>query len=166
MPVFRFSAFVAALLLLAACGKRGNWPEGMEPIHWDRDTCASCGMAISDPRFAVELLRGKSGKSALKFDDIGCLVAWTNGTNKKAGLHPWREDAKARVWVADFNSPINNREALRWLDARTARYIERSSPMGYNFAAVENSDEKTVDFDEIMHHGQAHQHGGGQGVGQ
>ncbi|MCL2645230.1 MAG: hypothetical protein FWD51_07205, partial [Betaproteobacteria bacterium] len=73
MRAFRFSAFAAALLLLVACGKRGNWPEGMVPIHWDRDTCVSCAMAISDPRFAVELIHGKSAKGALKFDDIGCL---------------------------------------------------------------------------------------------
>lgn len=165
MRHFRFSAFAAALLMLVACGKRGNWPEGMEPIHWDRDTCAQCNMAISDPRFAVERVRGKPGKGALKFDDIGCLAAWSNGQGKKTGQQFWQEEPDARVWVADFNSPVDNREALRWLDARTARYIERSSPMGYNLAAVEDSEEKTVGFDEILQHGQAHQHGG-HGVGQ
>jgi len=158
MRAFRFSAFAAVLLLLVACGKRGNWPEGMEPIHWDRDTCDVCRMAISDPRFAVEMKHGKWVKGVLKFDDIGCLIAWTNGPGKKIGAQSWWKDPEARVWVADFNSPMDNRDMLRWLDALVARYIERSSPMGYNFAAVESSDEKSIDFDELMRHEQTHMH--------
>ena len=161
MRAFRFSAFASALLLLASCGKRGSWPEGMEPIQWDRDTCVSCAMAISDPRFAVELRHEKSAKGALKFDDIGCLIAWTNGTTRRTGQPPWWEDPEAQVWVADFNSPVENRKALRWLDVRTARYIVRSSPMGYNLAAVEKADETSIGFDEILQFEQAHWHGGG-----
>ncbi|MCL1860760.1 MAG: hypothetical protein FWG52_04395 [Proteobacteria bacterium] len=159
--------FTAALLLLAACGQRGNWPEGMEPIHWDRDTCAQCGMAISDPRFALELLRGKPGSRAYKFDDIGCLIAWTNVSSKRTGSPPWWEEppSESRVWVADFNSLTDNRDAMRWLDARAARYIERTSPMGHNLAAVENASEESIGFDEVLTLLQSHQHGDGHGHG-
>ncbi|MDR2014240.1 MAG: nitrous oxide reductase accessory protein NosL [Azoarcus sp.] len=170
----RSSAFVivAAVvsLMLAACEKRGNWPEGMEPIRWDRDTCAQCNMAISDPRFAVELLREKPNKGVFKFDDIGCLVAWTEVLGKRTGSRPWwempGEESGVRVWVADFSSPPDNRDAMRWLDARTARYIERSSPMGHNLAAVENSGENSVGFDEVLMRAQAHRHDGKHGDGQ
>ncbi|MCL2160404.1 MAG: nitrous oxide reductase accessory protein NosL [Betaproteobacteria bacterium] len=163
----RFFALAALVVVFAvACGKRGNWPEGMAPIHWDRDTCAQCNMAISDPRFAVELLHGNPKKTAFKFDDIGCLIAWTNALSKRTGERPWWEASEARVWVADFNSPVDNREALRWLDARVARYIERSSPMGHNLAAVGEANEKNIGFDEILRHGEhAHRHGDGHGEG-
>ena len=30
---------------LAACGKKGGWPEGMAEIKWDRDTCVQIGRA-------------------------------------------------------------------------------------------------------------------------
>jgi nitrous oxide reductase accessory protein NosL len=164
-----FVAVAVVSLMFAACGKRGNWPEGMDPIRWDRDTCAECNMAISDPRFAVELLRGKPGRGVFKFDDIGCLVAWTQGVSRKTGSRPWwevpGEEAGVRVWVADFNSPPDNRDAMRWLDVRSARYIERSSPMGHNLAAVESASEENVDFAEVLKRLQAHRHDGAHGGG-
>ena len=157
----RFFILIVAVFIVA-CGKRGNWPDGMEAIHWDRDTCAQCNMAISDPRFAVELRHGPKN-TAYKFDDIGCLIVWSNALAKRTGTPPWWEGSDARVWVADFSSLIDNRETLRWLDARVARYIERSSPMGYNLAAVESAAENSIGFDEVMRHEQAHHHGAGHG---
>lgn len=150
----------AALLLLSACKPRGNWPDGMEAIHWDRDACAGCGMVISDPRFAVEL-RGGAKNTVFKFDDMGCLAAWLR---EKAGANLLAQTPNPRIWVADFASFRGSRETLRWLDARTARYIRRSSPMGYDFAAVENAaaDEKTIGFDEILQSIQATQQRGRQ----
>ncbi|MDR2924723.1 MAG: nitrous oxide reductase accessory protein NosL [Azoarcus sp.] len=153
---YRFFVFAAALLSLAACEKSGNWPEGMEPIHWDRDTCAQCGMAISDPRFAVEVRVNKPKKGVYKFDDIGCLVAWTNTQSRRTGLPPWWKDKTARAWVADFSSPVENRDMLNWLNVLTVRYIERTSPMGHNYAAVENPKEESVSFEEILWRGQLH----------
>lgn len=151
----------AAILLLAACEKSGNWPDGMEPIHWDRDVCAQCGMVISDPRFAVEARVNEPKKGIYKFDDIGCLVAWTDTQSKRTGLPPWWKDKDARAWVADFSSPVENRDMLKWLDVHTARYIERSSPMGHNYAAVEKPEEPSVSFEEILWHGQLHAGYGG-----
>ena len=39
--------------LLSACAAKGDWPEGMQEIKWDRDTCMRCAMAVSDRRFAA-----------------------------------------------------------------------------------------------------------------
>jgi len=145
-----FTLAALVVVFVVACEKRGNWPEGMAPIHWDRDTCAQCNMAISDPRFAVEILRREPKKVVLKFDDIGCLIAWADTLGKRTGERPWWEEPDAHVWVADFRSLVDNRETLRWLDARVARYIERSSPMGYNLAAVEDTNENSMSFDEVL----------------
>ncbi|MCL2020954.1 MAG: hypothetical protein FWG81_02330 [Betaproteobacteria bacterium] len=160
MRLTRLLFFVLAALV-AACGKQSNWPEGMAPIHWDRDTCTQCNMAISDPRFALEFMRTEPKKAVFKFDDIGCLIAWANALSKKTGARPGWEEPDARIWVADFSSMVDNRETLRWLDARVARYIMRSSPMGYNLAAVENTGEESISFAEFLRRNSASQHEGG-----
>ena len=133
--------------LLAGCGKKGNWPEGMAEIKWDRDTCVRCNMVISDPRFAAELRGGEGGKSrdtAFKFDDIGCLVFWLRD---KAAQHPWMNDAATRMWVADST----DMKGATWLDPRQARFLGgRLSPMGYNFAAVRDAVSGGLTFDEMQ----------------
>ncbi|MDR3212328.1 MAG: nitrous oxide reductase accessory protein NosL [Azoarcus sp.] len=143
----RFLVHAAALPLLTglltACGKSA-WPEGMAAIHWDRDACSHCKMAISDHRFAVEL-RGGPASAVFKFDDIGCFVSWLQ---QHAADQPWAKEADARLWVANFASP--NRDDVRWLAPRRAYYVKRSSPMGYDFAAVESTGEEAVDFEAMQ----------------
>lgn len=132
-----------AAALLAACGEEqgGPWPAGMLPIKWDRDTCARCGMVISDRRFAAEV-RGGPKDTAFKFDDIGCAATWCA---EKTGQHPWLADAATRYWVADYAS-----QGTKWLDARRAFYADGSrSPMGYNLAAYAEAQPGRADFATI-----------------
>ncbi|MDR1424942.1 MAG: hypothetical protein LBI92_10135 [Azoarcus sp.] len=145
-------AGVGALLLtplaglLAACGKNGDWPDGMAAIHWDRDTCTGCGMVISDRRFAMEV-RGGPNDAAFKFDDIGCFFVW----RKQAVIeNPWLATAAARLWVADASAASTAAPTARWLDPRAARYAEQSSPMGYNLAALpaDQAGAAGIDFEE------------------
>ncbi|HTZ00047.1 MAG TPA: hypothetical protein VMB75_09435 [Rhodocyclaceae bacterium] len=122
---------------LAACGRGNGWPEGMQEIVWDRDTCSRCSMVISDRRFAAEA-RSPEGAVA-KFDDIGCAVFWLKDK-------PWGE--QARLWVADAAG-----KGGRWLDARTAQYIGgRTSPMGYNFAAAAHPEPGSLGFADLRQH--------------
>jgi hypothetical protein len=134
--------FLSGGLLLAACGKRGGWPEGMAEIKWDRDTCVRCNMVISDPRFAAEL-RGGEKNTAFKFDDIGCLVFWLRD---KAAQHPWMAEPATRMWVADST----DMSGATWLDPRQAHYLGgRLSPMGYNFAAVRDAASGGLTFEAM-----------------
>lgn len=131
--------------LLGGCRKDG-WPEGMAEIKWDRDVCARCSMVISDRRFAAQL-RGGPEDRAVKFDDIGCLVFWMQ---EKAAKFPWLKAPETRLWVADFNS--KSREEMRWLDPRRAFFVTRTSPMGYNFAAVAAPLAGALDFTDTRQH--------------
>ena len=131
--------------LLAACGKSG-WPEGMIEIKWDRDTCVVCSMVISDRRFAAQV-RGGPDNTAFKFDDPGCLAIWLRDKREK---YPWMAEAATRMWVADFNS--KSREEMTWVDPRRASYITRTSPMGFNFAAVAVPQAGAVDFNDMSQH--------------
>ena len=121
------SAFI--LGPLSACGKKGNWPEGMAEIKWDRDTCVRCSMVISDPRFAAEM-RGGEKNTVFKFDDICCLVFWLRD---KAAQFPWMAAAGTRMWVADAADITPPGSTPRgYLGGRL-------SPMDYNFAAARDA---------------------------
>jgi copper chaperone NosL len=125
--------------MLTACGSKGDWPEDMVEIKWDRDTCMRCNMVISDRRFAVEM-RGGEKNIVFKFDDIGCLVFWLRD---KAKIFPWIVDPATHLWVADSAS-----KGERWLDPRQAHYVGGShvSPMGYNYAAIAHPQHGSIDF--------------------
>ena len=132
------------LALLSACKPKGNWPEGMKPIVWDRDTCARCSMVISDRRFAAEMTGGKD--AVFKFDDIGCAMFWQRD---KAAAHPWMNEPATRIWVADVAS---KGEDVTWLDARAAHYITKTSPMGYDFGASSQPQAGALDFQTMREH--------------
>ncbi len=134
--------------LLAACGEDEGFAEGMLPIKWDRDTCARCGMAISDRRFAVQV-RGGAKKQAFKFDDIGCATTWCS---EKVGQHSWINDPATRFWVAEFVSAGAGGagKGLRWLPARDAHYLSGPrSPMGYNLAAYAQAQAGSLSFETM-----------------
>jgi nitrous oxide reductase accessory protein NosL len=140
-----FALTPLATALLSACKKDGNWPEGMKPIVWDRDTCMRCSMVISDRRFAAEM-RGGPKDTAFLFDDIGCTMLWQRD---KAKDHPWMNDAATRIWVADVSSKGNE---VTWLDARSAQYVGKTSPMGYDFGATRLPQAGAVDFQTMREH--------------
>lgn len=121
---------LAALPLLGACKEQ---KEGPEEIHWGRETCAICGMIISDPRFAAEI-RGGEDRALLKFDDIGDAVHWMS-------IQPWKDAPETEFWVMDSNTGTD------WLDARKAFYhTDAVSPMDYGYRAVPTQEPGTVDF--------------------
>ncbi|MBX9874719.1 MAG: nitrous oxide reductase accessory protein NosL [Beijerinckiaceae bacterium] len=132
--------------LLAACGRSGDWAEGMAEIKWDRDICVRCSMAISDRRFAAQM-RGGPRDTVFKFDDIGCVAHWLRD---KARDHPWMADVATRIWVADMTSRA---DGMKWLDAKKAQYIGgKTSPMGYNFGAVAMPQPGSLDFATMREH--------------
>lgn len=148
---FIFRLGIGGLLLsplaagLSGCKKDG-WPDGMAEIKWDRDTCARCSMVISDRRFAAQL-RGGPDNAVFKFDDVGCLIFWQK---EQAEQYPWLQDPATRIWVADFTS--KSREEMRWLDPKRAYFVTRTSPMGYNFAAVSAPLAGALDFTDTRQH--------------
>ena len=131
-------------LALSACGK-SEWPEGMAEIKWDRETCPRCSMVISDRRFAAQL-RGGPKNMAVKFDDIGCFTFWIRDN---LTAYPWLADPATRMWVADVTS---KGKELIWLDPRKVQYINRTSPMGYNFGAVAHPQMGSLDFAGMRQH--------------
>ena len=133
----KFSLLLLLLLAIIGCEKKQIG--AVEKVHWDRDMCERCKMAVSDRKFAFEIIDPKSGK-AYKFDDIGCGVLWLE--EEKI---PWRD--KAIMWVTDAKSG-------EWIDAKKAYYTDDSiTPMAYGFAAYSDKtkpkDKELKDFNYV-----------------
>ncbi len=116
---------VIPLLVLAGASAGCGRESGIAPpeIRYGQDTCAVCGMIISDERFAAGLVTGTAPRyQALAFDDLGCLLGYERDT----------PDAPvAARYVRDFQAP-------QWRAAETAFYVHGPalhSPMAFNLAA-------------------------------
>jgi hypothetical protein len=117
---FIFLLAVSLAMGLGGCSKKSYDNEAAK-MHWDRDMCERCKMAISERKYAVQAIDPVTHK-VYKFDDIGCLVLWF-----EEGKIPWQDQAK--IWITDAKNG-------EWIDARTARYTDDSiTPMAYGFAA-------------------------------
>jgi copper chaperone NosL len=111
-------ATVVAGLMVSACSA----PEPAVLVVGG-DTCEFCGMLVSDPRFAAQVVTDK-GKTYM-FDAIECFVAFLAEEVVPAEqIHS--------TWVVNFDQPD------QWLPAAEAYYlqaIDLHSPMGANLLA-------------------------------
>ncbi len=106
------------LLLLLAC-TRG--PVGPAKLDTRNDVCASCRMAVSDARFAAQLVA--PGEEPRFFDDLGCVRDWL-------AANP-RLPAGAVIFVADHRT----REWVRASRAAYTRCEGVATPMSSHFLA-------------------------------
>lgn len=96
-------AAVALVGPLVGCG--GEDPDAPPEISYGRDVCDSCGMIISEARFAAAY-RTADGTTR-RFDDLGDMVDYGLETSELGG---------ARVWVHDYDTE-------EWLEAPAATYV-------------------------------------------
>ncbi len=128
-------------LIMTITNGCNNKPKGsIEKMHWDRDMCERCKMAISERKYAVEAIDIKQNKT-YKFDDIGCAVLWLKENNI-----PLNNNIK--LWITDAKTG-------KWIDAKTAIYTDDSiTPMAYGFAAYTKEtlpkNHHTVDFNSVV----------------
>jgi copper chaperone NosL len=104
-------ALIAAVAFMAACQKAGIEPSAIAA----EDMCSSCRMAISEKQYAAQAITADG--DAIKFDDIGCMVAYLRGAENN-------KEVIAR-FVVDFNS-------RGWIRAEDAYYVkspELKTPM-------------------------------------
>jgi len=138
MKRYNFLLLLGILLFIGGgCQKKAdNSPAEM---HWDRDMCERCVMAISERKYAVQIVNPATHKH-YKFDDIGCAVLWLDEEHI-----PWGE--QALIYITDAKTG-------KWIDARSAIYTDDSiTPMAFGFAAYTKetlpAGHHTVDFKEV-----------------
>jgi len=127
MKKYSLLLFMTVLMTLSMVGCEKKQTGVAQQMHWDRDMCTRCQMAISERKFAVQIIDPQSNK-VYKFDDLGCAVLWLD--EEKI---PWKE--KAIIWITDAKTG-------EWMNARKAKYVDGAmTPMAYGFAAYS---EKTL----------------------
>jgi hypothetical protein len=57
------------------------------------------------------------------------------------------DEPSTRMWVADYNS--KSRDEMVWHEPRQVRYITRTSPMGYNYAAAGEAGTDSLSYEEM-----------------
>ncbi len=129
---------IMLLVIFLGCEKKTTGT--LEKMHWDRDMCERCKMAISERKFAVQVINPKT-RRAYKFDDIGCAILWFD--EEKI---PWKN--KTKIWITDAKTG-------EWIDARSAIYTDDSiTPMAFGFAAYTNQsvpkNRHIITFEEVV----------------
>jgi copper chaperone NosL len=119
-PALKILLLAAALL--SACSSQ---PEGPRPpeILYEQDVCVSCGMIISEARFAAAtVLTDGEGR---KFDDIAEMLVY----------HMEHPTEQVAAWF------VHDYEDEHWIRAETAYFVHSDalkSPMGGNIVAFED----------------------------
>lgn len=109
----------AVVSLLGACAPASTGPTPPE-IVYGQDVCQACGMIISEARFAAAT--ALDGGEALKFDDIGDMLAY----------HASRPEIAVRAWF------VHDHSSETWLEAHQTTFVQSSeiaSPMGHGIVA-------------------------------
>ena len=121
------------MFLFLACQDKAAM-KGASEMHWDRDMCSRCVMVISDRKNSVQV-QDQSSNKVYKFDDIGCMVIWSEESNIE-----WIDDAT--IWVTDVQTG-------EWIDARAAFYTTGNiTPMAFGYSAYKSKQniDKTKDI--------------------
>jgi copper chaperone NosL len=111
-----------ALMLCSLVHCAGCESAELRPIDiLSEDMCAFCKMAISEKRYASELMTHDG--DVFKFDDIGCMLRFRKGRS-----HP---EPAAATFVIDFDT-------RQWLKSEEAYFVkskEFKTPMGGHVVA-------------------------------
>ncbi len=130
---------IGLVLAAGACSREDETGPG--EVHWDRDVCARCVMAVSDHHYSAQVRGGPEGRRTKLyfFDDLGCAVIWLAD-------QAWRNDPRTEIWVTDHRDGS-------WLDARGVQYLPgRSTPMDYGLGAQPEPGPDTMDYEAARQH--------------
>jgi copper chaperone NosL len=94
VSAFLRCATVVASLAVAGCAARPPEPAPLDTRH---EACAACRMAVSEARFASQLVA--DGELPRFFDDIGCFSAYLKSGRAPAGSTAFVADHRTRDWV-------------------------------------------------------------------
>ncbi len=102
-------ARLAALLVAGVACTRG--PPQPAVVDTRNDSCASCRMAVSDVRFAAQLVA--PGEEPTFFDDVGCLRDHLRRTPRRhVGTVAFVADHRTREWHRASRAVFTRRDSL------------------------------------------------------
>jgi len=119
------------ILTLAGCASSGLRPVDIFP----EDMCANCRMAISDERFASEIITHE--EEAFKFDDLGCMLKFRVKRNDIQIAATFLKDYDTREWIpyeratiieTDLDTPMASGK-VAFAEAKRAQAIAAEHPV-------------------------------------
>lgn len=111
-----------------------------QPVGWNRDLCAQCGMIVGDRHFAAQLQTADG--QALNFDDPGCLM------NYLAMRHASPRAIYFRRLHGDG-----------WLTVQQAAFVPvPQSPSGFNLGAVPRGTPGSIPWEQAVQRAQRMEH--------
>jgi len=94
------AVFIIALAMFIGCGSAYN-----EPVDiYAEDMCSHCRMAISDERYACELLVEQD--QVFKFDDIGCMETFRRGHRDLIVRATFYKGYDSKHWIPEDRAVI------------------------------------------------------------
>jgi copper chaperone NosL len=112
----------ACVVPIVGCSDRPL--EGPPEIRVGHDSCAECGMLLSEDRCcAAVLVEGSAGREHRIFDDIGCLLDWERSRASASASDQAEGGEDLRVlgrFVRDYSTRT-------WLVAEDARFVDGSA---------------------------------------
>lgn len=136
LTVLALGVIGAAALAVALLGPAES-PKGVRLIAFGRESCAQCGMTISDPRFAAQLQT--TAGDIYDFDDPGCLLSF---------LRQHHPEVRA-IYFHAFDTDT-------WLNAEKVALVGgKQSPMGYGLGAVSEGTAGAMSLAEAQRYLQA-----------
>jgi copper chaperone NosL len=111
---------ILAVMMLVGCGSSEIKPVDVYP----EDMCAYCRMAVSDQRFAAEII--SETRDVFKFDDIGCME---NFQKKSASLKlaaQFVKDYETKKWVPLEDATIVNTNMFTPMGSGKVAFSDRS----------------------------------------
>ena len=87
----------ASLVLALALSGCASGPPEPAPLDTRNESCAACRMAVSEARFAAQLV--SPGELPRFFDDIGCLAGFVKTGRAPSAATAFVADHETRAWV-------------------------------------------------------------------
>lgn len=119
------------ILTLAGCASSGLRPADIFP----EDMCANCRMAISDERFASEIITHE--EEAFKFDDLGCMLKFRVKRNDIQIAAIFLKDYDTREWIpyeratiieTNLDTPMGSGK-VAFAEAKRAQVVAAEHPV-------------------------------------
>jgi len=150
--VTRGALAAVAAALLAACA---GGPPPPAPLDTRNDACAYCRMAVSERRFAAQVVA--PAEEPLFFDDLGCLRSWLGDENENGDRLSFSGESGtlpiSPTTEKDNLSPFSiayvaDHRTGEWVPASVAVYTEvpgLETPMGSHLIAHADAASRAAD---------------------
>jgi copper chaperone NosL len=128
--------FVAHILFVG-CGA-----SEVKPVDiFAEDNCAQCRMAVSDERFASEIINGAG--EVFKFDDLGCMLKYRASNHDMKIAATFWKDYETKQWISyeraviietDVDTPMGSGK-VALADSMRAREFQKKHPPSKSLGA-------------------------------